>query len=226
MPSGVRMDSATGSWRDRLLRSLVDCDRDGARAAMEDALSSGMAVDRLLQEVVHPAFDAMGALWEAQEVTLTHQFVAARAVEDALLSYGRPPTVLLNGTPKVVVGTLLDGHSLGAKLVATFLRAAGLAVVEAGEGLTPEQLVGRAVAEQAHVLAVSVLMMRSVARISEVRRGLEAANTGIKLVVGGAPFRFDPGLAERVGADAWAPDAISAANVIRPLLNAGGGGQR
>jgi methanogenic corrinoid protein MtbC1 len=40
----------------------------------------------------------------------------------------------------------------------------------------------------------------------------------IKLVVGGAPYRFDPQLYKSVGADAWADDGITAAKVIRGLV--------
>jgi len=36
----------------------------------------------------------------------------------------------------------------------------------------------------------------------------------IKLVVGGAPFRFDTGLYKAVGADAWAENGVSAYKAI------------
>jgi 5-methyltetrahydrofolate--homocysteine methyltransferase len=40
----------------------------------------------------------------------------------------------------------------------------------------------------------------------------------IKLAVGGAPYRFDPELYIQVGADAWAPDGVTAAKVIVDLI--------
>lgn len=46
-------------------------------------------------------------------------------------------------------------------------------------------------------------------------RGLEEK---IKVVVGGAPFRFDRELYKGVGADAWAQDGVSAARVITDLI--------
>jgi methanogenic corrinoid protein MtbC1 len=46
-------------------------------------------------------------------------------------------------------------------------------------------------------------------------RGLE---NKIKVVVGGAPYRFDPQLYKRVGADAWADDGITAGKVISDLI--------
>jgi methanogenic corrinoid protein MtbC1 len=47
-------------------------------------------------------------------------------------------------------------------------------------------------------------------------RGLEDK---IKLAVGGAPYRFDPNLYQKVGADAWAADGVTAAKVIVQLIN-------
>jgi trimethylamine corrinoid protein len=46
-------------------------------------------------------------------------------------------------------------------------------------------------------------------------RGLEDK---IKIIVGGAPYRFDDNLYKNVGADAWASDGVSAAKVIVDLI--------
>jgi methanogenic corrinoid protein MtbC1 len=48
-------------------------------------------------------------------------------------------------------------------------------------------------------------------------RGLEDR---IKIVVGGAPYRFDPELYKSVGADAWAGDGVSAGKVIIDQIRA------
>jgi 5-methyltetrahydrofolate--homocysteine methyltransferase len=40
----------------------------------------------------------------------------------------------------------------------------------------------------------------------------------IKLVVGGAPYRFDPELYSKVGANGWAPDGVTAAKIITQLI--------
>ena len=46
-------------------------------------------------------------------------------------------------------------------------------------------------------------------------RGLEKT---IKLVVGGAPYRFDGELYKAVGADAWAADGVNAGKLIVDLI--------
>ena len=43
-------------------------------------------------------------------------------------------------------------------------------------------------------------------------------NSSVKIVVGGAPYRFDPHLYQTVQADAWAPNGIEAGRIIRQLI--------
>jgi methanogenic corrinoid protein MtbC1 len=40
----------------------------------------------------------------------------------------------------------------------------------------------------------------------------------IRIIVGGAPYRFDPELYRVVGADAWAEDGITAGKVVTDLI--------
>ena len=46
-------------------------------------------------------------------------------------------------------------------------------------------------------------------------RGLEDQ---IKLAVGGAPYKFDPELYKKVGADGWAENGLAAATILRGLI--------
>ena len=204
------------AWRNWLLQSFLDCDREGTRAAIQAALEDGVTLDRLVVDAIQPAFDDLDALWGAGQVALTQIFLAARAVDD-VVSAAAPGSAPPARGPKVVLGTLVDGHSLGARLVGIFLRAAGVEVVELGGKQSPEDLCARAVAEGAQVLAISVLMLCSAGRVLEVRQILDRDAPGIKLIVGGAPFRQDPNLAARLGADAWAADALQAVGVIQSL---------
>ena len=58
--------------------------------------------------------------------------------------------------------------------------------------------------------------------IAALAEHLEAAGgetpTLKRIIVGGAPFRFDPELHRKVEADAWAEDGITAAKVIADLV--------
>lgn len=80
----------------------------------------------------------------------------------------------------------LDGHSNGAEQVAVRARDAGFEVVYQGIRLTPEQIVAAAVAEDVHVVGLSVLSGSHMHLVPEVLEGLRAAGVDdVPVVVGG-----------------------------------------
>ncbi len=80
----------------------------------------------------------------------------------------------------------LDGHSNGAEQVAVRARDAGFEVVYQGIRLTPEQIVAAAVAEDVHVVGLSVLSGSHMDLVPQVVDGLRAAGLDdVPVVVGG-----------------------------------------
>jgi len=80
----------------------------------------------------------------------------------------------------------LDGHSNGAEQVAVRARDAGFEVVYQGIRLTPAQIVAAAVAEDVHLVGVSILSGSHMELVPEILRGLRDAGAGdVPVVVGG-----------------------------------------
>ncbi len=80
----------------------------------------------------------------------------------------------------------LDGHSNGAEQVAVRARDAGFEVVYQGIRLTPAQIVAAAVAEDVHLVGISILSGSHMELVPEVLRGLREAGAGdVPVVVGG-----------------------------------------
>jgi (2R)-ethylmalonyl-CoA mutase len=80
----------------------------------------------------------------------------------------------------------LDGHSNGAEQVAVRARDAGFEVVYQGIRLTPQQIVAAAVAEDVHLVGISILSGSHMELVPEILRGLrEAGAADVPVVVGG-----------------------------------------
>ncbi|MFQ5520780.1 MAG: cobalamin B12-binding domain-containing protein [Candidatus Methylomirabilia bacterium] len=80
----------------------------------------------------------------------------------------------------------LDGHDRGAKIIARWLRDAGMEVIYTGLHRTPEEVVSAAVQEDVDVLGVSILSgahTTLLRRVVELLRAAEARD--IMLVAGG-----------------------------------------
>ncbi|WP_235504581.1 protein meaA [Nostocoides sp. Soil756] len=107
----------------------------------------------------------------------------------------------LGETLRVLVGKPgLDGHSNGAEQVAVRARDAGFEVVYQGIRLTPGQIVDAAVAEDVHLVGLSILSGSHLALVPEVLDGLRAAGAGdIPVVVGGIIPAVDARRLEELG---------------------------
>ena len=88
---------------------------------------------------------------------------------------------------RVLVGKPgLDGHSNGAEQVAVRARDAGFEVVYQGIRLTPEQIVAAAVAEDVHLVGISILSGSHMELVPEILEGLRTAGAGdVPVIVGG-----------------------------------------
>ena len=72
--------------------------------------------------------------------------------------------------------------------------------------------------DKIEVLLVSVLMLSSALKVKTVKEKLNALGLDIKIIVGGAPFRFDDRLWKAVDADAMCQNASDAIAVIEKIM--------
>lgn len=80
----------------------------------------------------------------------------------------------------------LDGHSNGAEQIAVRARDVGFEVVYQGIRLTPEQIVAAAVAEDVHVVGLSILSGSHMELVPDVQRRMQEAGAGdVPIIVGG-----------------------------------------
>jgi methylmalonyl-CoA mutase, C-terminal domain len=88
---------------------------------------------------------------------------------------------------RVLVGKVgLDGHDVGARVVARGLLDAGMEVIYTGLRRTPEQVVRAALEEDVDVIGISILSGAHVAHLSKIRRLLdEQGASDVRLIAGG-----------------------------------------
>jgi len=194
---------------DALERELLAVDRVAVRSLVDGSLRAGATPHDVVEELLVPALDRIGASWEAGLTSLSQVYMAGRIVEE--LSGGLLPAAPAEARgAKVALGTLGDQHVLGKRMVAAHLRGAGAALLDLGAGLTPEDFAARAAGEGAEVVMVSVLLLNSALSVEALVAALRARGCRAPVIVGGAPFRLDPELWRRVGADACGRSAAEA----------------
>ena len=205
--------------------AVFETDKDAAFEVVNDALAKGVSAEDMVFKVVIPAVEEMmSRITQDPDANLAQHFmtaqIAAEVTEKMLLLFRKPPEII----GRAVIGTASgDLHSLGKRIVMGCLKSMMVDVIDLGVNVSAERFVDEAVRLDAHVIAISAMMVHTANGEQGCRkvrqllheRGLEDR---IRLVVGGAPYRFDPELYKNVGADAWASDGISAGKVIVDLM--------
>ncbi len=167
---------------------------------------------RIEQDVV-PAMDRLGRLWEDGRVSLSQVYMSGRICEELvgrLLPQHAEPS---DGDARIALAVLEDRHMLGKRMVAATLTASGHPFFDYGS-TDAEALVRRVEADGVEMLLVSTLMLNSALRVVKVREGLDRLGRPVMLVVGGAPFRLEPGLWRETGADAMCRNASEIVSLI------------
>ncbi|MDD2320437.1 MAG: cobalamin-dependent protein [Geobacteraceae bacterium] len=209
----------------RYYEALLDTDRDQAIALLSGALDNGATPEEIVFEVVTPAIERMSRdLTKDLATTLSQHFIAAQISEEAIEMLLPLFSVAPEIRGSVVIGTSAgDFHGLGKKIVRGCLRAKMFTVVDLGVNVPAERFVDQAVTLGASIIAISAMMVHTALgadgalKVRQLlqQRGLESR---IKILVGGAPFRFDQNLYRSVAADAWAENGIEATRVITELI--------
>ena len=115
---------------------------------------------------------------------------------------------------KVVLGTVKgDLHDIGKNLVRMMMEGKGLEVVDLGVDVPTEKFIEKAIEIDADIIACSALLTTT---MTEMKNVVDAVNNSelkgkVKIMVGGAPIT--DAFCKSIGADYYAPDAASAADV-------------
>ncbi len=211
---------------ERIKEALVDLDEEALLNAVEEALRAGVPAERIVFEAMSRGMEEVGKLFETGEYFLAEMIIAAdifrKAMErlQPLLEEAASSAARARG--RVVIGTVEgDVHDIGKSLVASMLRAAGFEVIDLGVDVPAEQFAEAVEKYRPDIVAMSALLTTTMKNMEKVVKTLEerGLRSRVKIVIGGAPTT--PEFAERIGADAWARNAVEAVKKCVELLGSG-----
>jgi methanogenic corrinoid protein MtbC1 len=204
------------------LDAIASADRTRAVSIARAELARGVPARDVLLDLVCPAQQEVGRLWQGNTWNVAREH-AATAISEAVVGAvtvgaadtgDAPPRTASRGT--VVVACVEDEwHVLPARVVAEVLILAGWRVIFLGAS-TPAAHLAQFVHDtgpDAVALSCSVP-----STLPKARRLIEAAReAGVPVMVGGRAFGPDDHRARRLGANAWAATASDAVEVLAQL---------
>jgi methanogenic corrinoid protein MtbC1 len=194
---------------------LLALDRLGAEGMLVQF--EGGQPFQLIEELIVPALEEIGRRWERGETALAQIYMSSRICEELMTRFLPLSSPERLKQPKLGIVLLDDYHALGKIMIMAALRVSGWNLHDYGS-MTVSELVKQVLRDQPDILLISTLMLRSALQIKELKAQLTAAGSPVKIIVGGAPFRFDSELWLEVGADGTGNDAAEAVRAVTRCL--------
>jgi corrinoid protein of di/trimethylamine methyltransferase len=188
---------------------------------VQQAIDQKIPVDRILNQGLMAGMNIIGGKFKRNEVFVPEVLIAARAMNagTALLK----PLFASAGVKakgKAIIGTVKgDLHDIGKNLVRMMIEGKGIDTLDLGVDVPADRFVRMAVEENADLVCVSALLTTTMNQMKTVVDGFVQAGVRdrVKIMVGGAPITEE--FRVRIGADAYAPDAASAADAALNLVS-------
>ena len=187
-------------------------------AAVQEALDAGFDAGEILSKMI-AAMDVVGEKFKNGEIFVPEMLIAAKAMKKGVETL-KPylATGAAGALGKVVIGTVAgDLHDIGKNLVAMMIESAGFEVIDLGVDVPAEKFVEAGEGEGVVIVACSALLTTTLGALEATVAALKAAGRNYKIMVGGAPVTQE--FADKVGADAYTPDAATAAKVAKKLVD-------
>lgn len=187
---------------------------------VKEALSSGISAETILNDALIQAMSVVGLRsFKNNEIYVPEVLIAARAMK-AALEVLKPILTETGVKPigKVVIGTVKgDLHDIGKNLVAMMMTGAGLEVIDLGVDVAPEKFCEAVKNHNPQIVAMSALLTTTMPNMKTTIEKLQeqGLRDKVKVIVGGAPVTES--FAKSIGADGYAPDAASAAELAKSL---------
>ena len=184
------------------------------------ALSKNVNAEMILNKGILPAMDVTGTRFKNNEIYVPEVLIAARAM-NAAMQILEPELIEagIESIGKAVIGTVKgDLHDIGKNLVGMMLKGVGIKVYDIGVDVSANEFVNKSEEVGAKIVCLSALLTTTMPAMKDVID--EFSKREIRddyiFMIGGAPITAN--YAKEIGADYYAADAATAAEIAKSLL--------
>jgi 5-methyltetrahydrofolate--homocysteine methyltransferase len=208
---------------DKLAHAVIEGESEDAEALAKAALDQGLDPLQCITEGLTKGIEKVGELFATGEYYLPELIIGADAMkvaldilEPALVGDQEREVVAI-----VVIGTVEgDLHEIGKNLVGTMLTANGFKVIDLGVDKSAADFIKAIEESNATIVGASALLTTTMLQQEKLIEGLKEAGLRdqVKVMIGGAPVTQS--YADKIGADGFAEDVISAVELAMRLADA------
>lgn len=205
---------------EELTEKIIELEVDNVQDAIKESLNEGKKPFNILNALTK-GMDEVGKRYEEKEYYLTELVLAGETMKEAfkVLKPALEAEDIAEEKVKIILATVKgDNHDIGKNILASLLLSSGFEIYDLGIDIDANTIVEKAKEIDADVVALSSLLTMTVEEIKRVHQRLKESGIrdDVKLIVGGAPLNRE--LAQRLGADDYASDAVEGVKHIKNLV--------
>ena len=206
---------------EQIARKVIEGDFNEFNRLVDEAIEHNIDINKLMQKGFIEGLNVVGEKFTNKEYFLPDMLVSGMMIQEGLNKI-RPLVVKsrLKYKGTIVAGTVLgDMHDIGKKMVCMMLEGSGFEIIDMGIDVSADKFIKASIDKKADIIAISAMLSTTRLNmgpiISDIKKSELAGK--IKVIVGGASLTQD--FANKIGADAYAPDAGIAVVMVKKLLN-------
>jgi excisionase family DNA binding protein len=209
-------------WAGRLVPCLLAGDEPAAWRVVDAVLAGGHPVAYCYSDVLTASLTAIGARWQAGEVSIADQHIATAVATRLVARLGA-----LTRRPGRSRGTVVFGapsgelHSLPISIAADLVRLAGFDVLELGANVPPEAFaLASQRAPRLVALGIGVTAAEHLPAAQATIDAVRAVDDAVPIIIGGQAA-ITAGGSGLAGVTAWAGGGPEAVTLIESLAGPG-----
>jgi 5-methyltetrahydrofolate--homocysteine methyltransferase len=202
--------------------TVIEGNLDDIEDLTDDALDEGLSAQEILDNGLMAGMDYVGVEFKAGNMFVPEVLRSARTMQQSMDIL--KPLLAESGVKmvgKVLLGTVKgDLHDIGKNLVGMMCEGAGFEVKDIGKDVGPEAFVDAVKQFEPDIVGMSALLTTTMRSMEHTIKALEEAGLRdkVKVMIGGAPVT--QAFADQIGADGYASNAASAADLAKEFASA------
>ena len=217
--AGDSTGTNTNGGNDAIFQAVLKGSKGSILDEVKKVIDAGKKPDEIINESLIPAINEVGELFNKKKYFLPQLIGSANTMKHAI-DY-LEPLLEKNDTgenmPTLVIATVEgDIHDIGKNLVVLMLKNYGYNFIDMGKDVPCEDIVNKAIEENAAVIGLSALMTTTMLRMKDVIELCKEKGCSSKVIIGGACITQS--YADEIGADGYSKDAAECVKLVEKLL--------
>ena len=214
-------ESGQASVKDsEIYKAVLKGNKNSIVDLVKKAVADGLKPEQIINDYLISAINEVGELFNEKKYFLPQLIGSANAMKMAI-DYLEPLMEKKDSgenMPTLVIATVEgDIHDIGKNLVVLMLKNYGYNVIDMGKDVPCEDIVDRAIAEDAAIIGLSALMTTTMMRMKDVVNICKEKGCKSKVIIGGACITQS--FADEIGADGYSKDAAECVKLVERLLS-------